>query len=47
MVLLNCKRCNNTWDYKGNAPYVTSCSKCKNTVFLSTRKVSEIEKNRF
>jgi N-acetylneuraminic acid mutarotase len=31
-IVLTCQRCQNTWEYHGNNPYVATCSFCKTTV---------------
>lgn len=47
MVKLNCKNCNNTWDYKGSKDFYASCTKCHYKVNIKTRnvnKLNEVEK---
>jgi len=31
-MILNCKKCNNKWDYLGANPYYATCSFCLNKV---------------
>jgi hypothetical protein len=44
-VLLHHKRCGNTWIYKGNNPFCTSCSFCKGTVSIRKNKVTQAPQN--
>lgn len=41
MVYLKCKRCSNTWNYKGANKFCANCSKCKTTVYLRTCKIPD------
>ena len=37
-IVLTCKRCKNTWSYRGTNPYFAACSYCKTSVPLPKHK---------
>lgn len=38
-IILICKRCGNQWPYRGNNPYVATCSYCKTTISLRKHRI--------
>ncbi|MEK6883398.1 MAG: hypothetical protein AABY22_27470 [Nanoarchaeota archaeon] len=42
-MILNCpnKKCNYSWDYNGDAPYYTSCPRCKSSVRVNQNNNKE------
>jgi hypothetical protein len=36
---LNCKKCGNTWDYKGGSKFYATCPNCMFKVNISKRRV--------
>jgi hypothetical protein len=42
MIKLECKRCKNSWNYKGANPYCACCSYCKSTVFIKKSSLEQV-----